>query len=122
MALTRPMRSPSQPNNTPPVAAPTRKSAVMTPTQRAISGLLGSEMSSKSRRAGLATSGTKPISSPSNSQPSRAAVRAIHLPKFEPEFMMGFQNVKVGGDDGRITGNGHAANHFQRIGLGSPED
>ena len=36
MARTRPMRSPSQPNSTPPVAAPTRKPAVTTPNQTPI--------------------------------------------------------------------------------------
>ena len=41
IARTRPIRSPSQPNSTPPVAAPTRKPAVMMAFHRPISALPG---------------------------------------------------------------------------------
>src|SRR4051794_39728544 len=86
MARTRPKRSPSQPKRTPPVAAPTRKKAVITPSQVATCSPVGAvpySIVSSSARAGRAIGGKRPISKPSKSQPRSAAVRAIHLPNVE---------------------------------------
>src|SRR5258706_8318240 len=81
MALTRPMRSPSQPKISPPQAAPRRKSAVTMPIQ------CWTNFSSRSPetiricwRAGRATSGKMPISMPSNIQPRNAASSTIARP------------------------------------------
>src|SRR5262245_61494737 len=79
MARTRPSRSPSQPNSTPPVAAPTRKPAVMTAFHRPSSTSPG--LPSRSRTAGRATNGNSPISSPSNIHPKRAAASVIQRPR-----------------------------------------
>src|SRR5205814_2735 len=71
MARTRPMRSPSQPNSTPPVAAPTRKPAVTTPNHKPIRP--SSAVAIKSLIAGRPTIENTPISNPSNIQPRRAS-------------------------------------------------
>ena len=79
MARTRPRRSPSQPNPSPPAAAPSRNKAVMRPIQtptnwsptRAEAGIM-------LWRAGRATSGKMPISTPSNIQPRKPAARTNH--------------------------------------------
>lgn len=79
IARTRPIRSPSQPNTTPPVAAPMRNTAMITPNQPSMSAFEAPESSSPS--AGRPTSGNIPISKPSNIQPSSAATRAIQRPR-----------------------------------------
>src|SRR5262249_16777801 len=56
--------------------------AVATPNHRPI--FLSSMTPSRSLSAGRATWGKSPCSSPSNIQPSSAAVRAIHLPRPSP--------------------------------------
>ena len=74
MAFTRPSLSPSQPKSTPPVAAPTRKTAMMTVNHCPCTS--ADSLGSKSCRAGLPISGKSPISNPSNSQPRKAATSA----------------------------------------------
>src|SRR2546422_4809264 len=78
MALTRPIRSPSQPKRRPPAAAPTRKTAMTMDIQVPILCVAAPPISSC--RAGRATRGKSPISSPSNIHPKNAARSAIHLP------------------------------------------
>ena len=75
IARTRPIRSPSQPKSTPPDAAPTRNTAVITPNQASRSApvLPAGKRSASAREP---TRGKSPISNPSNSQPSTAATRA----------------------------------------------
>src|SRR5689334_3238834 len=80
-ARTRPMRSPSQPKNTPPVAAPTRNTAMMAPNHCV--ACAADEGPSRSFNAGPPISGNRPISKPSNIHPSRAAVSAIQRPKLD---------------------------------------
>src|SRR5579871_247140 len=110
MARTRPSRSPSQPNSTPPVAAPIRNDAVAIPNQKPTAADRSAGAMPDGRRsviAGPATSGNRPISRPSNIQPSRAAVRAIHCPRLTPvsaDFAMSFMG-----------------NRSQRAGVGEPE-
>src|SRR5262245_4134016 len=81
MARTRPIRAPSQPNRTPPVAAPTKKPAVITLNHRPTTD--SSVVLSRSLTAGRPIIEKMPISAPSNNQPSSAAARAIHLPALE---------------------------------------
>src|SRR5689334_6418477 len=80
-ARTRPMRSPSQPKNTPPVAAPTRNTAMMAPNHCV--ACAADEGPSRSFNAGPPMSGKRPISKPSNIHPSKAAVSAIQRPKLD---------------------------------------
>src|SRR6185369_12716457 len=79
MARTRPIRSPSQPNTIPPHAAPSRKHAVIRPIQTPT--IASPVPPSMFCIAGRATTGNKPISKPSNSQPRKAARRTIHWPR-----------------------------------------
>src|SRR5262245_2155641 len=90
------MRSPSQPNSTPPVAAPIRNDSVMMPIHLST---VGESPPSSSIRAGRATSGNRPISKPSNIQPRNAASRAIHNPAWRASEDFG--NVDIGGVLGR---------------------
>src|SRR5262245_25616388 len=86
IARTRPSRSPSQPKNTPPVAAPTRNPAMMMPFHGLIAASCFARdswpTSSSSINAGRATTGNRPISKPSNIQPSSAAISASQRPRF----------------------------------------
>ena len=76
------MRSPSQPKATPPSAAPSKNVAVMIPIQLpTCPSPPGPSMES---RAGRATTGNKPISNPSNNQPSTAARSASLAPRLIP--------------------------------------
>src|SRR5215471_11921965 len=86
------MRSPSQPNSTPPVAAPTRKHAIMTLNHKATRSSDG--VLNKSRSAGRPTMEKMPISMPSNIQPSSAAASASHLPA--PVADLGFRISVLG--------------------------
>src|SRR5262249_31391692 len=85
IARMRPSRSPSQPKSTPPVAAPTRKPAMMIPFHGLIAASCFANdsrpTSSNSISAGRATTGKRPISKPSNIQPSSAAISASHRPR-----------------------------------------
>ena len=79
IARTRPTRSPIQPNKTPPVAAPIKKTDIKTPNQASFTaGLAAISSRSKSLSALGPASGKSPISKPSNIQPKSAAVSASH--------------------------------------------
>ena len=81
IARTRPILSPSQPNTTPPLAAPTRNTAMIAPNHFVAS--FGSALGpSKSFSAGWPMSGKSPISKPSKSQPRNAAASVIVLARF----------------------------------------
>jgi hypothetical protein len=84
IARTRPMRSPSHPKNTPPVAAPTRNTAMMAPNHPAALALPAGP--SRSASAGPPISGNNPISKPSNIHPRRAAASAIQRPALDAAY------------------------------------
>src|SRR5438132_11991374 len=92
LARTRPSRSPSHPNRTPPVAAPIRNPAMVRPfhmsTTLFCSGVSVPAYPSRSMSAGRETTGNSPISKPSNSQPSSAASSASHRPRARVEVPM----------------------------------
>ena len=86
IARTRPILSPSQPNTSPPAAAPSRNSAVIVPIH--VCTKLSSTTPAAaciSCSAGRATSGKIPISNPSNIHPRNAASNTIHGADFRPE-------------------------------------
>ena len=74
IALTRPSLSPSHPNSTPPVAAPTRKTAMMMVNHCPWTAAV--ESGRRSCSAGRPIRGKSPISNPSKSHPRKAARRA----------------------------------------------
>ena len=84
IARTRPRRSPSRPNVTPPQAAPTRNNAVIRPIHVPTNWSCPSPAAAAGSmvcNAGRATSGKIPISNPSNIQPRNAAARTNHCPR-----------------------------------------
>jgi hypothetical protein len=95
MARTRPRRSPSQPNNTPPVAAPIRKTAIMTPNHSVFTaGFAATWLASNSSSALGPMSGNMPISKPSNSHPKNAAISAGHLPRSPADVEIGVEVIR----------------------------
>ena len=75
---TRPILSPTQPNENPPMAAPSKKHAMILLSQTATCA--SSLTASKSCKAGRATKGNSPISTPSNIHARNAAASVNHCP------------------------------------------
>jgi len=80
MALTRPIRSPSQPKRSPPAAAEEEERCDDSHPMLHETFVDDHIRDLHVLQAGRATSGKMPISMPSNIQPRKAATKAIHLP------------------------------------------